>query len=66
MTVEQITLYGWWAKMSSCEEYLREGQVFLMILHSLAKDAWWSVIDLVARNSLVAWRLLPNGAGFEN
>ena len=39
MGLEQIMLYGRWAKVSSCEEYLRKGQVFLMRVHTLATNA---------------------------
>ena len=62
MSIEHIMFFGRWAKLSSCKEYLRKGQVFLMRVHSLAKSARWELIDLFARNSLVAWRLLPSCA----
>ena len=56
--VEQIMLYGRWAKLSSCREYLRKGQVFIMRISTLAKDAKWSLVDLFAKHSLLAWRLV--------
>ena len=63
MSVEQIMLFGRWAKLNSCKEYLRKGQVFLMRVHTLAKSARWELIDLFAKNSVQAWRMMPSSSG---
>ena len=58
MPLEHIMLYGRWTSPSSCKEYLRKGQVFLMRVHSLAKRGRWQLIDLFCTHSLLCWRLV--------
>ena len=57
MPIEHICLCGRWAKVSSCKEYLRKGQVFIMRVHTLAKGGRWQLIDLFAEHSFGCWRL---------